>query len=203
MSATTATEDPTLSPPADTTPISRLAQRDGAIVLALLALFGAADAWVLTSDLPLAGLVALLGGAVVGWRVALMGHEWGHFAGARLAGGVAPTTEFTSFFPLFLFDMDRSDAKAFRGMGVGGNVGHWLVVLLFALAVPLDAPGRIALVAAAFAFAVFASTTEFPIVQRAFAGASAAESFAGLSGEKLKRNRWIGMAAGLVLFALL
>ena len=118
-------------------------------------------------------------------------------------GGVAPTTEFTSFFPLFIFDSDHSDAKAFRGMGIGGNLAHWLVFVLFALVIPFDAPGRIVLVCSAFAFAVYASTTEFPVLQRAFAGASPVESFAGLTGDKLKRNKLIGAAAGLALFALL
>jgi hypothetical protein len=135
--------------------------------------------------------------------VAAIAHEWGHFAGARWTGGIAPTTRITSFFPLFVFDMVRSEPNAFRAMSVGGNLAHWLVVLVLALGVPLDAPARVALVSAAFGFAVFASTTEFPVIRRAYGGASPAESFAGLSGEKLRRNGWIGAGAALLLFLLL
>lgn len=203
MSAAEQSTSESFAAPPDVTPIARLAQRDGAIALAMLTLFGAADAWYHATGLALAGAIAVLNGAIVGWRLGVLGHEWGHFAGARLNGGIAPTTKFTSFFPIFIFDMEKSDPKAFRGMGVGGNLGHWAVFLLLALLLPFDAAGRIALVCGAFAFAVSASTTEFPVVQRAYAGASPSESFAGLTGEKLKRNRWIGAAAGLALFALL
>ena len=69
-----------------------------------------------------------------------------------------------------------------------------------AIAIPLDSVRRIALVAGSFAFAVSASTTEFPIIRRAFAGASPAESFRGLTRDKLRKKRWIGAAAGLALF---
>jgi hypothetical protein len=183
--------------------VLRLGQRDAAIVLAVLSLWAAADTWHATTGLAFAGLLAMLDGFVVGVVVALMAHEWGHFAGARWGGGVAPTKPFRSLFPIFVLDMERSDARAFRAMSVAGNVGHWLVVLLLLISLPLDTAGRCALFAGAIGFAVFASTTEFPIIRRAYTGASPAESFAGLSREKLRRNRWIGAAVGLVLFLAL
>ena len=153
--------------PKDETPVSRLALRDGAVGLLVLSLFGAADAWYSTTGLALAGVVAWLDGVVAGLVLGVLSHEWGHFAGARLSGGIAPTTAITRFFPLFVFDLEHSEPRAFRGMGVGGNLGHWLTVVLLAYAVPLDAPGRVALVSAALGFAVFASVTEFPVVWRA------------------------------------
>lgn len=189
--------------PEDLTPVAKLALRDGAIALAALSLWAAGDAWHATSGLGLAALLSVLDGFLVGVVVSALAHEWGHFAGARLGGGVAPTTRFGSFFPLFVFDMEHSDAGAFRGMSVGGNVAHWLVVLVLMVLLPLDGPGRIALVSAAFGFACFASTTEFPIIQRAYSGASPVESFAGLTAEKLRRNQWIGAAAGAGLFIVL
>lgn len=189
--------------PPDVTPVSKLAQRDGAIVLAALSLFAAADAWYIATDSSFAALVALLDGLVVGGVVTFAAHEWGHFAGARFGGGIAPTTSFTTFFPLFNFDMKRSDPGAFRAMSVAGNVAHWGVVVLFLLLLALDTPGQIALASSAFGFAVFASTTEFPIIQRAYSGASPIESFAGFSGEKLRRNRWVGVGAGLLMFWIL
>ncbi len=189
-------------PPADATPVFRLAQRDGAIVLAALSLWAAADAWHAETGLAFAVLLSTLDGVVVGYVVGRMAHEWGHFAGARWGGGVAPTRPIDSIFTIFTFDMERGAANAFRAMGVGGNLGHWLVVLLLAAFVPLDTPGRIALLCGAFGFALSASLTELPVIQRAYAGASPAESFRGLTGAKLKRNRWAGAGAGFLLFLL-
>jgi hypothetical protein len=189
--------------PADTTPISRLALRDTALALAGLSLWAAADTWYAITGLALAGWVSVLDGVLVGVGLGILAHEWGHFAGARLGGGIAPTREFTSLFPIFVFDMQRSNPSAFRAMSLGGNLAHWGLVLLFVSLVPLDAPGRVALVSGAFGFAVSASTTEFPVIRRAYSGATPAESFEGLTGEKLRQHRWIGFAAGLALFAVL
>ncbi len=192
-----------LERPADATPVRKLGQRDGAIALAALSLWAAADAWHATTGLQLAALLSVFDGVVVGIVLALMAHEWGHFAGARFSGGIAPTRPLTSFFPIFALDLQRSSDRAFRAMSLGGNLGHWLVVLLLGIFVPLDAAGRIALLAGAFGFAVAASWTELPIIRRAYSGASPAESFRGLTGRVLRRNRWIGAAAGLVLFLVL
>jgi hypothetical protein len=188
---------------ADKTRVSRLALRDGAIALAALSLWAAADAWYAASGHAAAALLSVLDGLAVGYGLCLVGHEWGHFAGARWGGGIAPTTKFTQLFPIFLLDMQRSPDVAFKAMSVGGNLAHWSVAALFFLWVPLDAPGRVALACGAFAFAFGASFTEFPVIRRSFAGASPVESFAGLTGAKLRRNRRIGYAAGALLFALL
>lgn len=187
----------------DQTPVSKLALRDGAIALAALTLWGAADTWFAATGLFLAGLVSVLNGVAAGVALALLAHEWGHFAGARLSGGTAPTTRFTRFLPLFHLDMGKSDPSTFRAMSVGGNVAHWLAVIAFAALVPIDSPGRVALVSAVFGFAVFASTTELPIIRRAYAGVDPVACFEGLDREKLRRNQWIGAAAGLVLAILL
>jgi len=188
---------------ADVTRVSRLAQRDGAIALAALALFAATDAWYSATGLGAAALLSVLVGIAMSYGLGLVAHEWGHFAGARLGGGIAPTTKFTQLFPIFLLDMQRSPDRAFKAMGVGGNVAHWTLAALFFLWVPLDAPGRAALACGAFAFAFGASFTEFPVIRRSYAGASPVESFQGLTGAKLRRNRWIGYAAGALLFALI
>jgi len=186
----------------DAAPVGRLARRDGGIALAALSLFAAADAWAGVSGLALAKLLAFVDGAVVGVVLGSLAHEWGHFGGARLSGGIAPTRDIRSLFPIFDLDLVRSDPRAFRAMSVGGNVAHWAVPLAVVLFVPLDTAGRAALLAGSFGFAVSASATELPIIQRAFSGASPVESFRGLSGDKIRRDRWIGAAAGLLLFVL-
>lgn len=191
------------APRPDATPVAKLAQRDGAIALAALSLFAATDAWHAVTGLGFAALLATAVGIVAGVVLGTLAHEWGHFAGARWFGGIAPTRPFRSLFPIFDLDLQKSDPRAFRAMSVAGNLGHWAVVLLLLLALPLDAVGRMALFCASFGFAVSASLTEFPIIGRAFSGASPVESFRGLSGDKLRRDRRIGAVAGLILFALL
>ena len=200
MSAAASTVDGTQERPADATPVPKLARRDGGIALAGLSLFAAADAWHATTGLAFASLLTLANGIVVGVGLGSMAHEWGHFAGARLSGGIAPTRSYRSLFPIFDLDLDRSDPAAFRAMSVGGNLAHWAVVLLLALLVPMDTPGRQALVCAAFGFAISASTTELPIIQRAYSGVAPKECFRGLTGAVLKRNNWIGAVAGVALF---
>lgn len=189
--------------PRDAAPVLRLARRDGGIALAGLSAFAATDAWYAVTHLPLAALLSMAVAVVVGIGLATRAHEWGHFAGARLAGGIAPTRDDRSLFPIFDLDLKRSDPRAFRAMSVGGNLGHWGLFIALLAALPLDAPGRAALVAASFGFAVSASVTEFPIIARAYSGVPPIECFRGLTGAKLRRDRWIGAAAGLVLFAIL
>ena len=194
---------PATEPPADGAPVAKLAQRDGGIALAALSLFAAADAWHAVSGLGLAAVLSVLDAVVVGVVLGSLAHEWGHFAGARLSGGIAPTRGIRSLFPIFDLDLQKSDPSVFRAMSVGGNLGHWAVVVAVLAFLPLDGPARVALLASTFGFAVSASTTEFPIIGRAFSGASPVESFRGLTGAKLRRDRWIGAAAGVLLFAIL
>jgi hypothetical protein len=188
---------------ADATPVAKLARRDGGIALAALSLYAAADAWAATTGLGFARALAVADGVVVGIILGTLAHEWGHFAGARGAGGIAPTRPYRSLFPMFDLDMQRSDPRAFRAMSVAGNAAHWALVGLIAALLPVDTAGRAALLAAAFGFAVSASTTELPIIHRAFTGSSPAESFKGLTKATLQRDRRIGTAAGVLLFLLL
>jgi len=195
--------EPAAERPADAAPVAKLAQRDGGIALAALSLFAAADAWHAVSGLGFAAVLSVLDAVVVGVVLGSLAHEWGHFAGARLSGGIAPTRGLRSLFPIFDLDLQKSDPSSFRAMSVAGNVGHWAVVLAVLAFLPFDSPAQTALLASTFGFAVAASTTEFPIIGRAFSGASPVESFRGLTGAKLRRDRWIGAAAGVLLFAIL
>jgi len=190
-------------PAGDATPVARLARRDGGLVLAALALWAATDAWVAATGLGVATALSVVVGAVVGHGLAARAHEWGHLLGARGAGGVAPTRGYSSFFPIFDLDLVKSSESAFRAMSLGGSVGHWLAVALLALALPLDVAGRVALVGGAFAQAVAASLTEWPVIARSYRGASPVESFRGLTGASLRRDERVGYAAGALLFLLL
>ena len=63
-------------PPVDAAPVFRLGQRDGAIVLAALSLWAAADAWHAATGLTFAVLLSTLDGIAVGAVVGRMAHEW-------------------------------------------------------------------------------------------------------------------------------
>ncbi len=191
------------SAPADAIPLGTLARRDGLAALGLLSAFAAADAWHAATSLRIASLLTTLNGIAAGILLGGLAHEWGHFAGARFSGAAAPTKKGRLFQFIFDFDLQKNSERAFRAMSFGGNLGHWAFVALLALALPLDTPGRCALLASAFGVALAASVTEFPILQRSYAGATPAESFRGLSAASLSRDRWIGAAAGVALFLIL
>ncbi len=183
--------------------LSLVLLRDVAIVAALLSLFAAAEAWASQSGLGLARLLSVVDGLLVGAGVAAMFHEWGHFIGARLAGGHAPLKPVAAFLPLFDFDYANNDARAFDWMSIGGNAGDIGAVLLFFLALPHESSGIAALIAGAFGFAVFAGAIEFPVIRKARSGMSGLEALATIPRDFFERYvRW-GLAAALAAYLLL
>ena len=189
--------------PADAASLPLAVLRDVALLLAALSLWAAADAWMLLSGTGFAWLLSVADGLLVGVLTAGLFHEWGHFAGARLSGGTAPLTPVTLPLPLFNFDFARSETRHFQAMGVGGNLAHWMVVLLIAIFLPPETAGRVALLAGALGFAVFASAVEFPVISRCHGGAAPIASLAGIRPADLKRNGVLGAVAALLLFSLL
>jgi len=130
-------------------------------------------------------------------------HEWGHYAGARLAGGHAPLKPVGGFLPIFDFDYQNNDARAFDWMSIGGNLGDISVVLLFFFALPLTSSGTAALVAGAFGFAVFAGAIEFPVIRKARSGMTGIEALSTIPKDFFRRySRW-GLGAALAAFVLL
>ncbi len=187
----------------DEATLSLVMLRDVAIVSALLSLFAAAETWASTSGLALASLLSIVDGLLVGAATAAVLHEWGHLAGARLAGGHAPLKPIGGFFPIFDFDYKNNDARAFDWMSIGGNLGDISVVLFFFFALPQASPGAAALVAGAFGFAVFAGAIEFPVIQKARAGLTGIEALGTIPRDFLRRySRW-GIGAALAAFVLL
>jgi hypothetical protein len=91
----------------------------------------------------------------------------------------------------------------FQAMSIGGNVGHFLVVLLFFLALPLETPGRVALVAGSVGSAVFASSIEFPVISKVRAGMPPAEALATIPRDFLRRNGSAGALAALFVLIVL
>jgi hypothetical protein len=195
--------EPTPGPAKDRASLSLVALRDVAIVSALLSLFAGAEALAVTSGLAIASLVATVDGFLVGAAVGALAHEWGHFAGARQAGGRAPLRPIRSFLPLYDYDYQGNDARTFLWMSLGGNLAHALVVIVLLLVLPLESWGTAALVSGAFGFAVFSSSVELPVIRKARAGASAIEALGVIPRDFVRHYLPRSVIAALVLFVLL
>jgi hypothetical protein len=89
-------------------------------------------------------------------------------------------------------------------MSIAGNVTPFLVGLSLLLLLPLDTPGRVALVSAAFGSAAFALTVELPVMRRVRAGMEPRESLGLILPEGgIRRGAAVGLLTFGLLFALL
>ncbi len=203
-SAATDAEAASSAPQKKPVKFGNVALRDLALVAAALSLWAAADAWYLLTGLEFASSLAIVDGILVGLALASLGHEWGHYAGARVTDAKARLVRTDALSLLrFRYDMKANDSRQFTAMSIGGNVAHWSVILLLSLAVPLDSLGRIALIAGAFGFAVFATVTEAPVITRSLKGMSPSEALGPLNRERLVKNGFVGAVAGGLAFAFL
>ncbi len=187
----------------DQASLSLVALRDVAIVSALLSLFAAAEAWATVSGLAFASLLATVDGFLVGAATTALAHEWGHFAGARLGGGHAPLKPIAGFLPLFDFDYKNNDARAFEWMGLGGNIAHLAVPLLYFVVLPTSGPGTAALVAGAAGFAVFSSIIEWPVIRKARAGMGALESLGTIPKDFVRKTLPWAIGSAFLVFLVL
>jgi hypothetical protein len=202
--------DPSRSPSAaravaesDETPLALMAVRDLAAFSLLLAIFGGADSWARATGLGLAEFVTAIFGALAGGLTAGMWHEWGHFIGARLAGGHSPLKPVQAFPQVFDFDYEGNSPKSFDWMSIGGNVGNWAAALFFVLALPLGSIGPDALVAGAVGFSVFTSLVEFPVIRKCRAGMPGIEALGTIPKDFVSRYLPYALGASLLTFAIL
>lgn len=189
--------------PTDASPLWQVALRDVAVVAAGLSLFAAADTWHTLTGSALSGAVSLVDGLLVGLGLAALLHEWGHCAGARLSGGIAPLRPVTGFLPIFDFDYANSTREQFQAMSIGGNAAHWLVFFALLFGLPLASLGQVALVSSAFGFCVFASSVEFPVIRHAYRGLSGIEALSKIPKDFVRRNGRYGLVAALLAFLVL
>lgn len=182
----------------------RLAVRNhGLALLAALTLWAAADAWASTSGLSLATGLSMLNAFAAMTIIATIFHEWGHFAGARLAKSYSPmVTNPTGGF-IFGFNFAKNTRRQFLSMSIGGPVGNWLLVALVLLLVPIDNAGRAMLLAVAVARAISVVMFELPIILRVMRGGEPeAELNAGQANGSGDRGQVVGYAAGLLVWIL-
>lgn len=197
-------EEPKAKAAPDEASLAGLLLRDGLTLAVALAIWGGAEAWAAVSGLAIAKAMSVVNGIAAGLLVAAVLHEWGHYAGAKLAGAIAPRTrpkELSSLFR-FQFDLRNNSLRQFTALGIGGNIAHWLAFVALLALLPLETAGEAALVAGAFAFAVGASVLEAPIISRSLRGrVQPARAFDHLTKAALRRHAVIGGIAGLAFAA--
>lgn len=172
------------------------------MAMGALTLWGASDAWAAASGWALARAAALANAVIAAAVLANLVHEWGHYAGARLAGAEAPVFEKpVRYFFLFNFLFDRNDRRQFLWMSWGGILAPWALVGLAPLCVPIDNASRALLLAALVARAVQIAVFEVPVALNTARGAEPrAELGRQLKAGGLVRGRWIGLAAGALVW---
>jgi hypothetical protein len=182
--------------------LKKVALRHGAIVLAALTLWGAADAWAISSSWLLAETVAILNAIFAGTVIAYIAHEWGHFTGARISGAVSPVLKDPVSFFMFNFKDELNTQGQFLSMSVGGPFANWSLFVLMFVLLPLNTWSQAMFLATTFAIAISVSVFEFPIINRVMYGDNPAETIKKRQRESGNTPRTAGIIAGAALWIL-
>jgi len=173
--------------------------KDSLILLAAMSLWAAANSWFEVSDLWLAKTLIVADAIIVGFIVASLFHEWGHYAGAKRSG--ANTTRVLakglSIFR-FNFDFEQNTKKQFLWMSYGGQIGNWGILAILFLALPLTNLAEIVLVSSIFGFCIFAIVVEYKIIWEVIRGLDPAASLKNLTSKKLQTAQMVGGAGGVM-----
>lgn len=175
----------------------------GLALLGAITLWGAADAWVQTSDLYLATIISVLNAFAAGSIISILFHEWGHFAGARFAGSYSPMVNKPTGTFIFGFNFAKNNRDQFISMSLGGPIGNWLLVLLVFTLIPMDSPGRVMLLAVTLANAISVCVFELPILMKAMDGGDPeTELNAGLANGSGDKGKVWGYGIGALVWLL-
>ncbi len=182
--------------------LKKVGLRHSATVLAALTLWGAADAWAISSGWLLADTVAILNAILAGTVIAYIAHEWGHFTGARISGAVSPVLKEPVSFFMFNFKDELNTQGQFLSMSAGGPFANWSLFILIFILLPLDTWSQALFLATTFAIAVSVSVFDFPIINRVMYGDNPAETIKKRQLESGNTPRTIGIIAGAILWLL-
>lgn len=175
----------------------------GLALLGAITLWGAADAWVQTSDLYIATIISVLNAFAAGSIMAIIFHEWGHFAGARFAKSYSPMVRKPTGTFIFGFNFAKNSRDQFISMSLGGPIGNWLLVALVFILVPMDSPGRVMLLAVTLANAISVCVFEIPILRKAMDGGDPeTELNAGLANGSGDKGKVWGYGIGALVWLL-
>jgi hypothetical protein len=199
--ATQTPAEPAFDPSKDRANLRQVAALHFVMVMAALTLWGAADAWAVTSGWSLAWAVALANAVVAGFVISSTLHEWGHFAGARMAGSVSPVLDKpVRYFFMFNFSFGKNDTRQFLWMSWGGILVPWALVLLTLLLVPIDNASRALLLATFVTRAVQISMFEVPVVLRTRSGGEPRAELGRQLEVGFLRGRYVGLAVGALVW---
>lgn len=171
------------------------------LALGVFALWAAADAWQALTGLGVAAGLSVATAIVAGVVLGTLVHEWSHLFGAWSSGAVYTIPARVGLF-VFGFDFQRNTLQQFYAMSYAGQAGSWLAVLLLYLAVPMDSAGRVMLVCAAAAAAVYSGLVEWPVLQRTRQSGQPLQELARIDRALLWRSARIAVALGLLLWVL-
>ena len=175
----------------------------GLALLGAITLWGAADAWVQSSDLYLATIISVLNAFAAGSIISILFHEWGHFTGARLAGSYSPMVRKPTGVFIFGFNFEKNSRDQFISMSLGGPIANWLLVLLVFTLIPMDSAGRVMLFAVTLANAISVCVFELPIIMRTMDGGDPeSELNAGLSNGSGDKGKVWGYGIGALVWLL-
>ncbi len=138
-------------------------------LVSAVAMWGAADTWVLTSELTIAALFSVIASIVFGVAMAHIIHEWSHFLGAVIAEANYTVKKKPAFL-FFDFDYVGNTQRQFLWMSSGGFAGNCVLIAIVWLAIPLDSAGRGMLLATVIGMAVYVAVLEGPVIRRTRAG---------------------------------
>lgn len=172
------------------------------VAMVVTSMWGAADAWQEVSGLAIAGVLSVATAFLAGFVLGTLVHEWGHLAGARVAGARYTIPGKPGLF-VFNFDFAQNSPQQFLTMSWGGQIGGVLAVVLLWLAVPLDTAGRAMLVSAAAGAAVFAAGIEWPVMRRVGTGGSPHEELARIDRDVLYGSALKGLGATALFWFVL
>ncbi len=184
--------------------LRQVAMKHAVVILVAVTLWGTADLWASITGRLLVQGIAVLDALVVGFVLASLVHEWGHFAGARIAGAVSPvlkeTQPFLKSFFMFSFKHEMNNRRQFLIMSAGGMLGNWSLCLLGFMLLPLNTPSQLALLATSIAVAVNVSVFELPIIHRVRMGDDPEQTILNRVQENRGLSSLIGTVVGLALW---
>ncbi len=179
--------------------------RDTLIISALAVTLFGLHTWHVDANGWLSGAVVAVGGFVTAYITCYILHEWGHWAGARLAGakvGLGPYNQ-----PLLArFDPATHSRTQFLALSWGGVAGYVMVATL-CMAIWLALREQLAAAALAvggLAFLVQSLAVDLPQIVKVTNGADALETNRqGASGQVILRRTWQSwslLAAALIIW---
>lgn len=171
------------------------------VVVGVLAIWAAADAWQHITQLRAAAWLSVASAMVAGAAVTAILHEWGHYLGARLSGAASEIPEKKGLL-MFNFDFAKNTPRQFDIMSWAGQAGGALAIVLLWVAIPMDTAGRVMLLCSGIGYVAFTVAFEWPIIMRARQSGEPLAELAKVTRNYIQHSEAIGAATGLLVWLI-